>query len=74
MIVTANKIKTARVNLGESQQAFAQRFGVSQPTIHVWETVGPPKGGAAYKALEMVLTTLAPAEPQTEQAVISSGI
>lgn len=55
MSVTGEMVKAARTKLGESQAAFAERFGVYQTTVHRWETEGPPSRGAAGKALERVL-------------------
>lgn len=55
MSITPEMVKAAREKLGESQAAFAARFGVYQTTVHRWENDGPPKGGAAGKALERVL-------------------
>ena len=55
---TADEIKAAREALGESQAAFASRFGVDQATVHRWETKGLPKRGAAPKAVEKVLESL----------------
>jgi DNA-binding transcriptional regulator YiaG len=46
-MLTASDIQRARKELGESQAAFAARFGVDQSTIHRWETEGPPKRGPA---------------------------
>ena len=57
-MVTAQQILNARNALGESQAAFAERFGVHQTTIHRWETSGPREGGAARKAIELVLAGL----------------
>jgi DNA-binding transcriptional regulator YiaG len=56
MSVTGEMVKAARAKLGESQAAFAERFGVYQTTVHRWETGGPPSRGAAGKAIERVLT------------------
>ena len=45
-------IKALRKRLKETQKAFAVRFGVDHTTIHRWETVGLPEGGAAKKLVE----------------------
>lgn len=55
MSITPEMVKAARDKLGESQAAFAERFGVYQTTVHRWETEGPPARGAAGKAIERVL-------------------
>lgn len=55
MLITPDAVKAARVGLGESQEAFAKRFGVDQSTVHRWETAGPPSRGTAGKMLELVL-------------------
>lgn len=57
-MVTPEMIKAARERLGESQAAFAARFGVYQTTVHRWETEGVPSRGAAGKAIERVLSEL----------------
>lgn len=53
---TASQIKETRVRLGESQAAFAERFGIDQSTLHRWETDGPPERGPARKMVELVLS------------------
>ena len=58
MEITAETIKTARLKLGETQAAFASRFGVNQSTVHHWETKGPPDEGTALVALQFVLSGL----------------
>jgi DNA-binding transcriptional regulator YiaG len=58
MPITPKMVKDARVRLGETQAAFAERFGVNQTTVHRWETDGPPEIGAAGKAIELVLAEL----------------
>lgn len=58
-MVSAEQIKTARTEVAkESQEAFSQRFGVDQSTIHRWETDGPPSRGPGRKAIERVLSEL----------------
>jgi len=52
MTITAAQIKAARKDLDENQEQFGKRFGVSQPTIHLWEKNGPPPPGAARILLE----------------------
>lgn len=47
----AQLIRKAREVAGESQAAFAARFGVDQSTVHRWETDGPPVRGPAKMAL-----------------------
>ena len=51
VMFTAAEIKEMRMALGESQTAFAQRFGIDQSTVHRWETDGPPRRGPALVAL-----------------------
>jgi len=51
-------IKAIRTQLGESQAAFAQRFGVDQATVHRWEKKGLPKRGTARVAVENLLDDL----------------
>lgn len=58
MSITPEMVKAAREKLGESQAAFAARFGVYQTTVHRWETEGPPSRGAAGKAIERVLSEI----------------
>ena len=58
-MVTAEQIKTARTEVAkESQEAFGQRFGVDQSTIHRWETDGPPARGPGRMAIERVLSEI----------------
>lgn len=58
MSVSAEDLKALRIRLGESQTRFGERFGVTQATLHRWETEGPPSRGAAGKAIELVLSEL----------------
>lgn len=55
---SAVKVKAAREQLGETQAAFAARFGVDQSTIHLWETRGIPNRGVARFALERLFDDL----------------
>lgn len=55
---TKDQIKAARLALGESQAAFATRFGVDQATVNRWENKGVPTRGAAPKAIERLLDSL----------------
>ena len=57
-VPTSDEIKTAWKLLGESQAAFAERFGVDQATIHRWEKNGLPERGAAPVAVENLLNEL----------------
>ncbi|WP_448031515.1 helix-turn-helix domain-containing protein [Bradyrhizobium liaoningense] len=61
----AQVIREAREKVGESQAAFAERFGVDQATVHRWETLGPPKRGAGRKALERELSAIEKAGAST---------
>lgn len=54
----AQLIREAREQVGESQAVFGQRFGVDQSTVHRWETSGPPRTGAARKAIERELSQI----------------
>lgn len=57
-MLSRDALKTARLQLGESQAAFGRRFGVDQSTIQRWEAKGPPKRGTAAMTIERVLTDL----------------
>jgi DNA-binding transcriptional regulator YiaG len=45
-------VRTLRTSLGESQTAFAERFGVDQSAVSRWEKEGLPSRGAARNAVE----------------------
>jgi DNA-binding transcriptional regulator YiaG len=45
-------VRSVRKSLGETQAAFAERFGVNTATVHRWEKFGLPKHGAARHAVE----------------------
>ena len=51
-------LKRLRARLGESQAAFAKRFGVDQATIHRWEKNGGPKRGPAKVGLDKLLDAI----------------
>lgn len=57
-MLTNEDIKAARTKLGETQTAFAERFGVDQATVHRWETKGLPERGTARVAVESLLKEL----------------
>lgn len=57
-MTTSEQIRAARERLGETQDAFGQRFGVDQSTIHRWETRGPPDHKLTQMAISTVLATL----------------
>jgi DNA-binding transcriptional regulator YiaG len=57
-MLTRKHIIAARKRLGETQVAFAKRFGVHQATIHDWETAGPSKRPFHQQAIERVLADL----------------
>lgn len=59
-MATSDDIKTVRQSRGESQEAFAEHFGVDQSTVHRWETFGPPARGAAAVGIDRVLADLRP--------------
>lgn len=65
-MLTNADIKAARKHLGETQTAFAERFGVDQATVHRWETRGLPERGTARVAVENLLKDLA--APASEAA------
>jgi transcriptional regulator with XRE-family HTH domain len=50
-----SSLKMLREALGESQEAFGKRFGVSQVTIHRWEINGLPKAPLMRRAVDDVL-------------------
>lgn len=56
--ITGDDIRAARDKLGESQTAFGNRLGVSQPTIHRWETSGVAVRGIARVAIERLFKDL----------------
>lgn len=60
-------IKRARQRLGESQAAFAKRFGVNQSTLQRWETGGVTESGTARIAIEYVLAELACSSSQAAE-------
>jgi DNA-binding transcriptional regulator YiaG len=57
----AKQVKALREELGESQQAFADRFGVVSTTVTMWEKNGTPSIGAARRHVDRVLAELAQA-------------
>jgi DNA-binding transcriptional regulator YiaG len=71
-MITAEKIRTVRARLAESQEIFARRFGVHQSTIARWEEDGPPSSGPAAILVEALVSRLfkakrrKPAPPQAE--------
>jgi DNA-binding transcriptional regulator YiaG len=55
-MVTGAQIRSFRKDtLGESQAAFAARFGVHQSTVQRWEEKGPPPRGPGRVAIERLL-------------------
>lgn len=61
-------VRSVRESLGESQTAFAERFGVDQSTVHRWETEGLPERGVARHAVEKLLQELMPPSEQESAA------
>jgi DNA-binding transcriptional regulator YiaG len=59
---TSEEIKAIREKLGETQAAFAERFGVDQATVHRWETRGLPTRTLTQRAIKAVLAQLEGAE------------
>jgi transcriptional regulator with XRE-family HTH domain len=45
-------VKALRNDLGESQEAFGKRFGVTQTAVLRWEKGGAPKRGLVAEALK----------------------
>ena len=70
-MITGEQVKAARKRLGESQKAFAQRFGIDQGTLSRWETDGLPERGTAEMAVASVLRELeaAPSESSPSDLV-----
>lgn len=57
-MVTGERIKAARVRLGENQIEFARRFDVNQATLCRWEVNGLPDRGFVQTAVLRVLEGL----------------
>lgn len=57
-MVSNEDIKAARLAVGESQSAFAKRFGVRQATLSRWETGVLVPQGPAKLIVERVLAEL----------------
>lgn len=51
-MLTKSDIVTLRNDLGESQEKFASRFGLTQGAVSRWETDGPPQKGLVARALQ----------------------
>lgn len=51
-MLTKTDIITLRSDLGESQEKFGSRFGVTQTAVLRWEKKGPPQRGLVAMALE----------------------
>lgn len=51
-------IRKARIRLGESQAAFAQRFGVKQGVLSRWESGAAIPTGAGRELIRRVLEEL----------------
>lgn len=56
-------IRVARATVHESQEVFAQRFGVSRASVANWEQdkIGPPQEGPTRMLIDRVLAELEPA-------------
>jgi DNA-binding XRE family transcriptional regulator len=63
----AQLIRKAREMAGESQATFGARLGVDQSTAHRWETEGPPRRGAARKALQREVDAIFAEHEKSEQ-------
>lgn len=68
-MITADRIRSARQSLGESQAAFGERFGVNQSTVDRWETNGAPTRGTARWAIERFLD-----EIQAREGAVSEPV
>ena len=58
IMIDASKIREIRAALGESQTAFAARFGLNQSTIDRWEDRGPPPDKLTQLAIEQILSEI----------------
>lgn len=54
---TGKRIKALREAFGESQKVFAERFGVDQSTISLWEQDETSPRGPALMILQQVAAT-----------------
>lgn len=61
-MLTKTDILALRSDLGESQEKFGARFGVSQTAVSLWETKGPPKRGLVAAALSKLRARTQPKE------------
>lgn len=61
---TGAEIKALRERLGESQTAFAARFGLDQSTISLWEAGNTIPRGPSVKLLDQI----AVAAPEPSEA------
>jgi predicted transcriptional regulator len=68
-MVTSSQLYQIRLRLGETQEAFAKRFGVHQSTYQRWEARGVPRYGAARSAIESVLEAMKPKRARSEALV-----
>jgi len=51
---TGGEIKALRERLGESQKAFAERFGLDQSAISLWEAGNTSPRGPSAKILDQI--------------------
>jgi DNA-binding transcriptional regulator YiaG len=51
-MLTPEDVKNLREGLGESQETFGSRFGVTQTAVSLWETKGPPSRGLVRAKLD----------------------
>ena len=65
-MLTKQDIVTLRNDLGESQEKFASRFGLTQGAVSRWETDGPPTRGLVARALEKLRARTPAPQPSTE--------
>jgi transcriptional regulator with XRE-family HTH domain len=54
-MITAAELKAARKAIGETQEQFAARFGISRTTYVNWENLGTPDNGPGPELIRRVL-------------------
>ena len=66
-MIEPSEIRKLREDLGESQEVFGARFGVTQTAVSLWETKGPPTRGPVPTMLS-ALRIETVAEPERASA------
>ena len=56
--MTAQEIKALRESLGETQEQFAERFGVVRTTVTMWEINGTPETGPGRYHVDGIIAKL----------------